>query len=120
MNKKTQDMADTIVKAYQHTKEQLADKCLKDVAKGVPIEIAQLEFIDSVTQSFVKTTAVFMALSNDLPDGILTKLTPQDLVEMYTHYIGSIELIVLKEQEKPHAEEPRETNSNSGNFSRVH
>ena len=114
MNKKTQDMADAIIKAYQHTKEQIANTCLEE---GVPIELAQLDFIDKVTQSFLKVTAVFMALSEDLPEGTLTKLTPQDLVEMYAHYIGSIEFVVLKEQEKPHAEESRETNRNSGNFS---
>ena len=117
MNKKTQDMADTIVRAYQNTKERVANKCLEDVAEGVPIEIAQLEFINSVTQSFLKTTAVFMTISETLPDGVLTRLTPQDIVEMYTHYIRSIELIVLEEQEKPHAEEPRETSNNSRNFS---
>ena len=117
MNKKTQEMADTIVKAYQHNKERLANSCLKDVAEGVPIEIAQLEFINRITQNFLKTTAVFMTISETLPDGTLTKLTPQDLVEMYAHYITSIEFLVLEEQEKPHAEEPRATNRNSGNFS---
>ena len=114
MNKKTQDMADTIVRAYQNTKERVADKCLEE---GVPVEIAQLEFINRITQNFLKTTAVFLTLSEELPEGVLTRLTPQDIVEMFTHYIASIEFVVLEEQEKPHAEEPRETNSNSGNFS---
>ena len=117
MNKKTQNIADTITKAYQHTKERIADTCLEDVKQGVPIEIAQLEFINRVTQNFLKVTAVFMTIGEELPDGILTKLTAQDIVEMYTHYIRSIEFVVLKEQEKPHAEEPRETSRNSGNFS---
>ena len=114
MNKKTQDMANTIVRAYQNTKERVADKCLEE---GVPVEIAQLEFINRITQNFLKTTAVFLTLSEELPEGVLTRLTPQDIVEMFTHYIASIEFVVLEEQEKPHAEEPRETNSNSGNFS---
>ena len=114
MNKKTQDMADTIVKAYQHTKERIANGCLEE---DVPVEIAQLEFINRVTQSFLKTTAVFMTISESLPEGVMTRLTPQDIVEMFTHYIRSIELVVLEEQEKPHAEKPSATNHNSRNFS---
>lgn len=114
MNKKTQDMAEIIAKAYQHTKERIANTCLEE---GVPIEIAQLEFINRVTQNFLKVTAVFMTIGEELPDGALTRLTAQDIVEMYTHYIRSIEFVVLKEQEKPHAEEPRETSNNSRNFS---
>ena len=117
MNKKTQDMADTIVKAYQHTKELMKEDSLKDIAEGTPVELAQLQLIDSVNRNFLKTLAMFMTLGEALPDGIVGKLTPQDIVEMYTHYITSIELIVLQEQEKPHAEESRETNRNSGNFS---
>ena len=117
MNKKTQDMADAIVKAYQHTKERMTEDSLKDVTEGMPIELAQLELINRVTQSFLKTTAVFMTLGEALPNRVLTKLTPQDLVEMYIHYIKSIEFVVLEEQEKPHAEESRETSNNSGNFS---
>lgn len=114
MNKKTQDMAETIVRAYQNTKERVANICLEE---GVPIEIAQLEFINRVTQNFLKVTAVFMTIGEELPEGVLTRLTAQDIVEMYTHYIRSIEFVVLKEQEKPHAEEPRETSNNSRNFS---
>lgn len=117
MNKKTQNMADTIAKAYQHTKERIANTLLEDVKQGAPIEIAQLEFINTVTQNFLEVTAVFMTISEELPDGVLTRLTAQDIVEMFTHYIRSIEFVVLKEQEKPHAEEPRETSNNSRNFS---
>ena len=117
MNKKTEEMANTIVKAYQHNKERIANGLLEDIKGGIPVEIAQLEFINRVTQNFLKTTAVFMTISETLPEGTLTKLTPQEIVEMYTHYIRSIELIVLEEQEKPHAEEPRATDHNSRNFS---
>lgn len=113
MNKKTQDMADTIVKAYQHTKERIANGCLEE---DVPVEIAQLEFINRVTQSFLKTTAVFMTISESLPEGVMTRLTPQDIVEMYAHYIRSIELVVLEEQEKAYDKETRTHPNNTGHL----
>jgi hypothetical protein len=113
MNKKTQDMADTIVRAYQNTKERVANRCLEE---GVPVEIAQLEFINRITQNFLKSTAVFLTISEELPEGVLTRLTPKDIVEMFTHYIASIEFVVLEEQEKPHAKESRATNHNSGHL----
>lgn len=96
MNKKTEDMADTIARAYQNTKERIANRCLEDVKEGVPIEIAQLEFINRVTQNFLKSVAVFMTIGEELPEGALTRLTAQDIVEMYTHYIRSIEFVVLE------------------------
>lgn len=116
MNKKLQEMAQAVIKGYQHTKKRMTDAHLKDVAEGIPIELAQLELISSINRNFLKTVEVFMVLSESLPDGLMTKMTPQDIVDMYTHFITHINIIVLKEQEVPHDKETKTDPNNTGHL----
>lgn len=101
MNKDQEEIVNRIIQAYDLTKEIRAKRYqIKQKEEDIPDFVIQLEIIGDTTEHFTKSIIMMNLIGEALDvDSAISKISPEEIMQMYTHYIEKVLFIVVKEKQ---------------------
>ena len=105
MNKDQEEIVNRIIEAYDLTKEIRAKRYQAKQKEGdIPDFVIQLEIISDTTEHFTKSIIMMNLIGEAIGEisgsnHLLPKMSPEEIMQMYTHYIEKVLFIVVKEKQ---------------------
>lgn len=104
MNKDQEEIVNRIIQAYDLTKEIRAKRYQeKQKERDIPDYVVQLQIIGDTTEHFTKSIITMNLIEEAIGEitgsnHLLPKMSPEEIMQMYTHYIEKVLFIVVKEK----------------------